>query len=165
MPLLSEESYLRAYPEDRICRAFLELCREGDVAAVVDLLKSCDQDDDEDSDDDMSDEPPVARKSADEVLRYQDPIGDMQSGLHAAVLGSSREVAWLLLLLASNLPELEFPALVYQEAASLGVMRSDQTGKADIRSFRDAEGRTAEQIAAEIGGVWNGWPGSGRLAI
>ena len=164
LPLLSEESYFRAYPEDRICHAFLELCREGDVAAVVGLLKSCD-DDDKDSDDEMDDEPPVANKSADEVLRYQDPIGDMQSGLHAAVLGGSREVAWLLLLLASELPELDFPAVVYQEAASLGVMRADQTGKIDIRSLRDAQGKTAEQIAVEVGGVWNGWPGTGRLAI
>lgn len=113
----------------------------------------------------MEDEPPIARKSADEVLRYQDPIGDMQSGLHAAVAGGSREVAWLLLLLASNLPELEFPALVYQETASLGVLRSDQTGKVDIRSLRDAEGKSAEQLAVEIGGVWNGWPGSGRLTV
>lgn len=160
---MTEESYLRAYPEDRICRAFLEFCREGDVSAIVDLLKSCD--DDDESDDEMDDEPRGPKKSADQVLRYQDPIGDMQSGLHAAVAGGSREVAWLLLLLASNLSEMEFPALVYQEAASLGVMRDDQTGKVDIRSLRDADGKTAEQLAAEMGGVWNGWPGSGRLAI
>lgn len=129
----------------------------------MDLLKSCD--DDDESDDEMDDEPRGPKKSADQVLRYQDPIGDMQSGLHAAVAGGSREVAWLLLLLASNLSEMEFPALVYQEAASLGVMRDDQTGKVDIRSLRDADGKTAEQLAAEMGGVWNGWPGSGRLAI
>lgn len=165
LPLLTEESYLRAYPEDRICRAFLEFCREGDVSAIVDLLKSCDGQDEEDSDDEMDDEPPVAKKSADEILRYQDPIGEMQSGLHAAVAGGSREVAWLLLLLASNLPELEIPALVYQEAGALGVMRADQTGKVDIRSLRDAEGKTAEQLAAEMGGVWHGWAGSGRLAV
>lgn len=163
LPLLSEETYLRAYPEDRICRAFLEICREGDVAAVVDLLKSCEEDDEDDED--MEDDVPVAKKSADEVLRYQDPIGDMQSGLHAAVAGGSREVAWLLLLLASTLPELEFPALVYQEAAALGVMRSDQTGKVDIRSLRDSNGKTAEQLAAEIDGVWHGWVGNGRLGV
>lgn len=165
LPLLTEESYLRAYPEDRICRAFLEICREGDVSAVVDLLKSCDEVDDEDEDEDMEDDTPVVKKTADEILRYQDPIGDMQSGLHAAVAGGSREVAWLLILLASNLPELDIPALVYQEAASLGVMRSDQTGKVDIRSLRNAEGRSAEQLAAEMGGVWTGWPGTGRLAV
>jgi len=166
LPLLTEESYLRAYPEDRICRAFLELCREGDIKAVVDLLKSCDEEDDEDEDDeDMDDEPPVAKKSVDKILRYQDPIGDMQSGLHGAVAGGSREIAWLLLLLASQYPELEMPALVFQEASSLGIMRTEQADKIDIRSLRDSQGRTAEQLASEMGGVWHGWTGNGRLAI
>lgn len=104
-------------------------------------------------------------KSADEILRYQDTFGDMQSGLHAAAANGHREVAWLLLLLASEYPELEFPALVFQEAATLGVMREDQTGKVDIRSLRDEQGRTAEDVAKEVGTIWNGWIGNGRLAI
>lgn len=158
LPLLTEEAYLRAYPEDRKCRAFLEFCREGDVSAVVELLKSCDEDSDEDEDMD-DDSPPEPKKSKDEILRYQDPIGEMQTGLHAAVAGGSREVAWLLLLLASHLPELEFPALVYQEAGALGIMREDQTGKTDIRTLRDADGKTAQQLAVETGGVWHGWEG------
>ena len=158
-PLLAEESYLRAHPEDRPCRAFLELCREGDVVAIVGLLKNCSEPEDED------DEARGPWKSADEVLRYQDPLGEMQSALHAAISSSQREVAWLLLLLASELPELEFPALVYQEAGHLEIMRTDQSGKTDIRSLRDARGRTAEQIAAEMGGVWHGWVGNGRLAL
>ena len=40
-PLLREESYLRAYPEETKCRAFLEFCREGDHRAIAELLKSC----------------------------------------------------------------------------------------------------------------------------
>jgi len=165
MPLLTEEAYLRAYPEDRKCRAFLEFCREGDLQAVVDLLKDDDDDDEEDEDEEMDDEPSRPKKTAEEILRYQDPIGDMQSGLHAAVTGGSREVAWLLLLLASDLPELDIPALVYQEAATLGIMREDQTGKVDIRSLRDGQGRSAEQLAAAAGPIWSGWVGNGRLAI
>ncbi|CAK3906586.1 Hypothetical predicted protein [Lecanosticta acicola] len=161
-PILKEESYLRAYPEERKCRAFLEFCREGDHRAIADLLNSCNEDPDED-DRDMDDAGPS--KSADEVLRYQDPIGDMQSGLHAAAAGGHREVAWLLLLLASGLPEMEFPALAFQEAAALGVMREDQDGKVDIRSLRDAHGRTAEDVARETGIVWNGWIGNARLAM
>lgn len=155
-PLLQEESYLRAYPEDTKCRAFLEFCREGDHRAIAELLKTCAEDDDEDG------EP---SKSADEILRYQDPMGDMQSGLHAAAAGGHREVAWMLLLLASNLSELEFPALVFQEAAALGVMRGDLDDKTDIRSLKDAHGRSAEDVARETGVVWNGWIGNGRLAI
>jgi len=166
-PLLQEESYLRAYPEERKCRAFLEFCREGDHRAIVDLLKSCaeDADDDDEGDDMDTDDEPLSRKTADEILRYQDPIADMQSGLHAAAANGHREVAWVLLLLASEYPELSFPAIVFQEAASLGAMREEQEGKIDVRSLRDAHGRTAEDVAKEAGVIWNGWIGNGRLAM
>ncbi|KAF2147544.1 uncharacterized protein K452DRAFT_262114 [Aplosporella prunicola CBS 121167] len=160
LPLLSEEGYLKANPEERKCRAFLEFCREGDVGAVVAMLQDDDDDEDEDDDDDDEhehDQHMHERREID-VLRYQDPIGDMQSGLHAAVAGASREAAWLLLLLASNLDLSEFPAQVFQEAEALGIMRGDQTGKADIRTLRDASGMTAADLAHEMGGVWVGWP-------
>ncbi len=157
-PLLQEESYLRAYPEERKCRAFLEFAREGDYRAIAELLKSCD---DPDEDDEAG-----PSKSADEVLRYQDPIGEMASGLHAAAANGHREVAWMLLLLASEYPELEIPAQVYQEAAALGVMRGDdQQTKVDIRSLKDSHGRSAEDVAKEVGVIWNGWIGNGRLAM
>ena len=170
MPILKEESYLRAYPEERKCRAFLEFCREGDHRAIAELLKSCSEEPEEAEvgDEDAMDEgeAEAPQKSADEILRYQDPVGDMQSGLHAAVVNGHREVAWLLLLLASEYPEMEFPALVYQEAAALGVMRSEEpSGKVDIRSLKDAHGRTAEDAAREVGIIWNGWIGNSRLAM
>jgi hypothetical protein len=164
-PLLQEESYIRCYPDERKCRAFLEFCREGDHRAIVDVLKSCGEADDDDDDDDDDDSDHGPGKTADEILRYQDPVGEMQSGLHAAVANGHREVAWLLLLLASAVPELEFPALVYQEAATLGIMREDQTGKIDIRCLKDVHGRTAEDIARGAGVVWHGWVGNGRLAM
>jgi hypothetical protein len=166
-PILKEESYLKAYPEERKCRAFLEFCREGDHRAICDLLKSGhEQLGDANIDvDEMNDAVAAPSKSPDEILRYQDPIGEMASGLHAAAANGHREVAWLLLLLASQLPELEIPALVFQEAAVLGVMREDQEGKVDIRSLRDAQGRTAEDVAKEVGVIWNGWIGNGRLAM
>lgn len=71
----------------------------------------------------------------------------------------------MLLLLASDYPELEMPPLVFQEAAALGVMREDQEGKVDIRSLKDGRGRTAEDVAKEVGVVWHGWIGNGRLAM
>lgn len=165
--LLHEESYLRAYPEERKSRAFLEFCREGDHKAVIQLLQSSDGDLETDSDNEEDAmQTSAGQKSAAEILRYQDPLGSQQSGLHAAAANGHREVAWLLLLLASEYPELEFPALVFQEAASLGIMREDQTGLVDIRSLRDAAGRTAEDVAVQEGGVvWNGWIGVGRLRI
>jgi hypothetical protein len=160
LSLLTEESYLKAYPEDRKCRAFLEFCREGDVGAIIQMLKEDEEDEEEDEDE------PVGRKiGADELLRYQDPIGDMQSGLHAAVQGGSLEVAWLLLLLASNLPLTEFPAQVFQEAEAIGITRGDLTGKVDIRGLKDIDGKSAEDLARENGAIWNGWIGTGRLAM
>lgn len=152
LPLLTEESYLKAYPEDRKARAFLEFCREGDVQAIFGMLQPDSDDEDEEV-------------QSTEFLWYQDPIGDMQSGLHAAVAGGSREVAWLLLLMASNLDLMQFPPEVFQEASALGIMRGEMAGKTDIRSMRDAQGRTAEELAEEIDGVWRGWAGTGRLAI
>ena len=174
-PILQEESYLRAYPEERKCRAFLEFCREGDHKAIVDLLNSGDDEDDSD-DDEAMDEGDENRtrshpmsgpsKTPAEILRYQDPLGGMQSGLHAAAANGHREVAWLLLLLASDLSQAEFPPLVFQEAAAIGVMREDQDGLTDIRSLKDATGRSAEDVAAQEGGVvWNGWIGNGRLTV
>jgi len=170
-PILQEESYLRAYPEERKSRAFLEFCREGDHKAIVDLLNSGD-DDDEDSDEEMDVDDRREHsmsgpsKSAAEILRYQDPLGGMQSGLHAAAANGHREVAWLLLLLASSLPQIEFPPLVFQEAAAMGIMREEQEGLTDIRSLRDANGRSAEDVAVQEGGVvWNGWIGNGKLTV
>jgi hypothetical protein len=165
LPLLTEESYLKAYPEDRKSRAFLEFCREGDYKAIIDMLQD-DEVDEDDEDEEMGDsDQPGKEVGIDRLLRYQDPIGEMQSGLHAAVQAQSREVAWLLLLLASNLDLTEFPPEVFQEAESMGIMRGLTEDKIDIRSLRDANGRTAEDLANEIGGVWVGWTGNNRLAI
>ncbi|GME28983.1 uncharacterized protein LTHEOB_848 [Neofusicoccum parvum] len=155
LPLLSEEGYLKAYPEERKCRAFLEFCREGDVDAVIAMLQ----------DDDSDDEDTIQDGSKIDILRYQDTLGEMQSGLHAAVQGGSEEIVWLLLLLASNLDHSQFPQEVFQAAKNFGVEREDQAGKEDIRSLKDAQGRTAEALAAELGGVWAGWPGTGRLGV
>ena len=129
------------------------------------MLQDDDSEDSEDEDEgmDTDEQTSMRRIGPDELLRYQDPIGDMQSALHAAVQAQSREVAWLLLLLASNLDLVEFPAEVFQEAEALGIMRGDVTGKPDIRSLRDADGKSPEDLAREIGGVWIGWPGTGRL--
>lgn len=76
-------------------------------------------------------------------------------------------MAYLLLLLASSMPEIDFPPIVFQEAAAMGMMREDQDGLVDIRSLKDEAGRTAEDVARQMEGgvVWNGWVGNGRLAM
>jgi hypothetical protein len=113
--------------------------------------------------DEEEEEEGTTKVSPQDLLRYQDAIGDMRSGLHAAVAAHNREVAWLLLLLASDLDLGQFPAEVLHEAEALQVQRG--AVEIDIRSLRDAEGRTAEDLAREIGGVWDGWVGVGRLGL
>lgn len=157
LPILTEESYLKAYPEERRCRAFLEFCGEGDVEAIVDLLN-----DGDDGEEDEETSGLVPGHSID-VLRYQDQIGSMGSGLHVAVQNQRMEVAWLLLLLASTLKIDQFPAAVIQAAQNLGIQREDQSGKIDIRLLKDSQGMTAEQRAADIGGLWTEWLQWGRL--
>lgn len=157
LPILTEESYLKAYPEERKARAFLEFCGEGDVEAIVDLLN-----DGDDGEDDQETSGSNAAHNMD-VLRYQDQIGSMGSGLHMAIQNQRMEVVWLLLLLASTLKMDEFPSAALQAAQNLGIQREDQSGKADIRSLKDSQGTTAEQRAASIGGIWTQWIRSGRL--
>ena len=153
LPILTEESYLKAYPEERRCRAFLEICGEGDVEAIVDLL----------NDDEEEDAEGVQVGKNVDVLRYQDQIGSMGSGLHVAVQNQRFEVIWLLLFLASTLDLSCFPTDMLNAAQNLGLEREGQSGKTDVRSLRDSDGMTAEQRARSIGGVWTEWIDSGRL--
>jgi hypothetical protein len=151
LPILAEESYLKAYPEERKCRAFLEFCREGDIEAVVDLLKAEDDDDEEDEEgDDEEVQPAGSQPDSATILRYQDPIGNMYTALHLAVLNQKIEIVWLLLLVASQLEPQHFPAEVQQAALRLSISREDQTGKVDIRSIKDADGRTAYEGARDM---------------
>ena len=156
LPILTEESYLKAYPEERKCRAFLEFCGEGDIEAIVDLLHNTEDDEDDDDEE-------LENKREIDVLRYQDQLGTQGTGLHVAIRNQSPEVAWLLLLLVSGLDLDHFPAEALQAAQSLGIERNTQTGKPDIRSLKDSEGRTAEDVAASVGGIWNEWAHRGRL--
>lgn len=159
LPLLTEEIYLKAYPEERRCQAFLEFCRQGDIEAIVDLL------DDEQDEDDEGPSSNEATDSKIDVLRYQDQMGSMNSGLHTAILNGRVEVAWLLLFLASNLQAQLFPSEVFEAAVRLEVTREDQSEKVDIRALKDTEGLTAAQRAQEMGAVWEEWVDSGRLSI
>jgi hypothetical protein len=146
LPILSEELYLKAYPEERKPRAFLEFCREGDIEAIVDLVKANDDDGDSEDEDDMADSAPLDTAA---LLRYQDSVTGMRSALHFAVEHSKLEVVWLLLLLASTLAPEHFPAQVQQAAQDLGISRPEQTGKTDIRSLKDTDGKIAAELADE----------------
>ncbi|KAL9128418.1 MAG: hypothetical protein Q9217_002909 [Psora testacea] len=125
---------------------------EGHVEAIVDLLNN-DEEEEEDNTGNVYEVEKV------DVLRYQDQIRTMNSGLHIAIHNQRSEVAWLLLLLASNLDHSLFPAEVLLAAEHLGLNREDQSGNVDIRTLQDAGGMTAEQRAAETGGVWKSGSG------
>ena len=148
MPLLVEAWYLKAYPEERKGRAFVEFAAEGDVVSMLDLLIG--------DNDDEEDEQEEATKSVD-VLRYQDPLRGLNSALHAAIERRHQVVAWLLLWLASNLDSSVFPVDVVQQAQEMGISRWDISNQRDIRSLKNEEGRTAAELAANLGGDWNHW--------
>ncbi|KAL8965484.1 MAG: hypothetical protein Q9183_003828 [Haloplaca sp. 2 TL-2023] len=156
LPYLKEESYLKAFPEERKCRAFLEFCADGDVGAILDMLNSRDEEGGEIKGD-------VSSGSSIDVLRYQDPLGNLNTGLHIAINAGKDDIVWLLLLLASSLDTQSFPPDVLQAAHTLGAVREDQTGKADIRALEDSTGRTAEGLAKELGGKWTTWVEERRL--
>lgn len=152
-----EESYLKAYPEERRCRAFLEFCEQGDVEAIVNCLHYVDDDSESENVNDLNKEI--------DILRYRDNLGTLGSGLHFAIGNNRIEVVWLLLYLASNLEFSQFPADVLLALQRIGLERENPTGKTDIRSLKDGEGLTAGQRAMRLGGIWVPWIESGRLMV
>ncbi|KAI9730228.1 MAG: hypothetical protein M1834_005992 [Cirrosporium novae-zelandiae] len=151
LPELREEAYLKAYPDERKCRAFLEYCKNGDVEAIIGVL----HDDEEEEEQNHIHTP--------DILRYQDAIGGMRSGLHLAVINNQFDTAWLLLWMASNLDTAAFPPDLMQLAQGMGVQRHCQPGSSDIRELKDSDGLTALNVANMIGGDWIAWIEAGRL--
>jgi hypothetical protein len=150
LPLITEEAYLDANPAARPARAFMTMCGEGDIAGITEILKAIEEDSDEG---DMS---PA------ELLRYQDPLDTLKTGLHVAIEKTQQEVVWLLLWLASNLQTRAFPKEVSQAAEVMGAGREMAQGL-DIRVLRDQQGRTAADVARGMGDTWAGLLVSGIL--
>jgi hypothetical protein len=158
LPFLKEEIYLRTFPEALKARAFLVYCQEGDVEAIVDLLHNASA---EEHVVDETDDGDSGKKI--DILRYQDYLGSMGTGLHAAIANGRVEVAWLLLFLASNLETSQFPDKILRLADQLGVQRDCQDGKVDIRDLENDEGLTPAHTARGVRGIWTEWLASGRL--
>lgn len=152
LPTATEEAYLRAYPEERKAHAFLEFCKEGDVDAILHMIKDRDEDD--------------AQEDGEEVdlLRYCGTFEGIEgSGLHVAINYNRVEVAWLMLVLGSSLEWTAFPSEVLQAVDGV-LSRDDRKATPDIRGLKDCEGRTPAALAQEIGGSWLEWVHTGRLS-
>lgn len=137
MDSLTEEAYIQNHPEARPARAFHVMCSEGDITGMIDLLR------------DVSDE----GHEVGGIVRYQDPLAEMKSGLHLSVENYQEEVVWTLLWLSSAMSTESFPDLVRQTAENVGLGRLTVQPGEDIRGLRDYRGRTAETVAKQNPGV------------
>jgi hypothetical protein len=145
---------LRTYPEERLGHAFLEFCREGDIDALVHLIKDAELNDAEEESGKV------------DVLRYQGTFEGIEgSGLHVAIRYNQEEVVWLMLVLGSSLDWSQFPPQVLQAMELLNLSKDDRKVGIDLRSLKDSEGRTAAALAQEMAGVWSSWCESGRLSV
>lgn len=143
LPFLIHKMYI-----DLICL----VCAEGDVAGIVELLQAIEEDSDEG---DMS---PA------EILRYQDPLDGMKTGLHVAIEKSQQEVAWALLWLASGIPTSAFPEEVTRDAQVMGSGRQTTQGP-DIRGLQTSSGTSVADVAEGMGGTWAALLGAGFLQL
>ncbi|CZS88062.1 hypothetical protein WAI453_000460 [Rhynchosporium graminicola] len=150
LALITEEAYLDANPAARPARAFMTMCAEGDIGGIVELLEA------------LEEEPDEGHMSPSELLRFQDPLDGMKTGLHVAIERSQQEAVWLLLWLASSLPIHAFPDEVAHAAESLEAGRETAPG-VDIRGLKDEQGRVGEDVAGRMGNVWGGLLAAGIL--
>lgn len=158
LPSATEEAYLRAYPEERRGHAYLEFCREGDIDAVIHMIK--DTDDDEDEDEEHDGQPDT------DFLTYSGTFEGIEgTGLHVAIRYGREDVAWLLLALASSLDWSQFPPPVLQAMTSLGLSKDDRVADVEIRSIADSGGQSPKALAEQLGGPWKQWVESGRLSV
>jgi len=97
-----------------------------------------------------------------ELLRFQDPLDGLKTGLHIAIERNQQEVLWLILWLASNIPTPAFPEEVAQAAATMDAGRETAQG-IDIRSLKDEQERSPEDVAIGMGSTWAGLLGAGVL--
>ncbi|KAL1903305.1 hypothetical protein Sste5346_000590 [Sporothrix stenoceras] len=154
---IAEEAYYSTYPQFLRARPFLAMCSEGHVEGIIELCQEADtEEEDGDDDDEMEDDDgpsvPAVRSAA--LLRYQDPLNQMATGLHVAIANDQINVAYLLLYLSSHLPMDQFPPDLLQFAAQIGRPEQAILENADIRSLQTAQGETAEVLALRKGGLW-----------
>ena len=148
LPTLQEEHYLNGNPQARPARAFLTFCTEGDVLSIVGLMNQLLTPDSDDEEEDVTPMHPA------EILRYQDPLNGNKSAMHLAIEKGQVEVVWLLLWIASELPDHAFPANVRAMANMMGAARDMVGPGPDVRALKDERGCDADALAQIVGGPW-----------
>ncbi|CAK7205935.1 hypothetical protein SEUCBS139899_008715 [Sporothrix eucalyptigena] len=158
---IADEAYYSTYPQFLRARPFLAMCSEGHIDGVIELCKEADgvaeegdDEDDEMEDDGGDDTPAVQQVRSAALLRHQDPLNQMATGLHVAIANDQIRIAYLLLYLASRLPLDQFPPELLQFAAQIQRPEQDIAENVDIRSLQTAQGETVEVFAQRKGGIW-----------
>ncbi|CAK7208256.1 hypothetical protein SBRCBS47491_000030 [Sporothrix bragantina] len=157
---IAEEAYYATYPQLLRARPFLAMCSEGHIDGVIELCREADGDEEDGNDsemndgDDDDDTPAVPQVRSAALLRHQDPLSQMATGLHVAIANDQIHIAYLLLYLASRLPLDQFPPELAQFAAQIERPEKDIAENVDIRSLQTAQGETAEVFAQRRGGIW-----------
>lgn len=135
MQSLKEEVYVQSHPEAVPARAFALMCTEGDIEGLVELLIHADQE----------------GIDTGAIVRYQDPLSNMNSALHLAAEADNEVVTWLLLWLSSTLASENFPEELQNTIKSIGLGRLDTDRSNDLRVAHDAAGCTAADVASQAG--------------
>ena len=156
LPIAIEECYLRTYPEKRIGRAYLEFCREGDVDAILCLIR----------DQRVQAVEGEEQTESLDVLRYTGKFAEVDgSGLHVAIRSGQEEVAWLLLGIGTNIEWEKFPKVVRTAFDAQGFGEADRTSGEDIRQLKDSMERLPESVAREVGAPWAKMLDAGFLTV
>ncbi|PHH79693.1 hypothetical protein CDD80_4058 [Ophiocordyceps camponoti-rufipedis] len=134
LPFLTEEASVRQHPLGRLSQALHHMCADGDVAAMMELLR----------------ENPVSE----ELLGWTDKTNNDSSLLHVAVVKQHEEAVWLLLWLMSELPIESFPPAVRDVVKAMNLPRLHVGKTLDIRNKKDRFGRTAEGLARQKPEAW-----------
>lgn len=142
LPVLTEEAFLSSHPEARPARAMHTLASEGDFQGILELLADVDADEDIDM-------------SLVQLMGWTDPLNGGKSALHVAVESQQEEVFWLLLWLGSAVKTDLFPEQVLGVAQTMGLPRRGTVpAEEDLRSVKDAKGRTVGDYCSQAGGQW-----------
>lgn len=146
LPFLTEEAMIITHPNTARAHALHDYCASGDLPGISKCLMEAEL---------LHGGAAGKSMSPAELLAWRDPLDMGRSCLHAAVVNAQRETAWLLLYVASTLPDAYFSPEVLHALADLGVSRWPEfDASQDVRALVDLRGDTPETLALGMGAAW-----------